>query len=962
MEDIIEKTEIINNNFEKTEGSNYFMKEQITYFEKPEKINFKECHVAMSPNGGLVAICKKKGFLDISKGTKLNDNILVMYQDGRQRFYIPISWEYKKRWIICLEFNEDEKLYGICNDGTVYKFDIVVQRALLVSSSQKFELDNIFKAKLFMNGFISLTVNGNFYYTKEIKKPKSTLILTPECGINYSNDIDFLCLSPDVSYSERIELLLTNSTGNGVFRIVLKNPSEDYLPGNSNIEISFINEKSPEQYSSTANYNKNNSIGKISSIALSPSKKQVAFYNSTTHTAHIFSSTFESKKKATFNIDETSMENEKEAQEAVLSFNSNCQFSFCGEEALALSGLRYILVVGISEKSKTIIYVLSSRSAIESLFGAEEHYCKCISETDGLRYISNEGVFLISKVSKELNNICYIFSEHAGKKLLQAYKNYIDKKPYCDKDIRQISSELPEAIHTLQIASANLFWIDIKDRKPEENEEGNDKKILQIEFLRAAQYGKTFLQKEEFDFDKFNEICKDIRIVNNLRNHPWQPRYITYFEYKSMDKLIPKLLSQQNFSLAFRIASFLNSDIQPIYQKYAISNIKRLPYGCSKEEEENLYKILFYKLKDIPNISYITIAKKAFKYDKNEIGMKFLEHEKSILTKIPQYIEHCQWDKALILAHETCDKNVLTTVLDKMVKIESEESFTSIISRHPKIQQTAIDFLKSYNKNNNVDGIAPKEAEEKGEKKIHFENCLKKLKNMEEFFYFLLEKFFKSDSMLERRKCVRTAKEIVNNNLIKKSTFDYKFYKNYLNDLENSMKFKFDCMDKKVNIIRKTDLNSFDNSIYDCYKLGLKSDKYDWIENQNKKTFDMGNKKMSYLRLRSFAEAGKINLIEDAIKKYTLKKMGLTPLNVAEIYFEFKEYDKAVEYIKQIKDGQFYHYKIEMLKYMEKYTDALEVIISDSESDKMIFMINEILNKRPDLKKKAEELYRKYGK
>jgi hypothetical protein len=111
-------------------------------------------------------------------------------------------------------------------------------------------------------------------------------------------------------------------------------------------------------------------------MALSPSKKQVAFYNSTTHTAHIFSSTFESKKKATFNIDETSMENEKEAQEAVLSFNNNCQFVFCGEEALALSGLRYILVVGISEKSKTIIYVLSSRSAIESLFGAEEHYCK----------------------------------------------------------------------------------------------------------------------------------------------------------------------------------------------------------------------------------------------------------------------------------------------------------------------------------------------------------------------------------------------------------------------------------------------------------------------------------------------------------------------------------------------------------------------------------------------------------
>ena len=134
MEDILEKADAINNNFEKAEGANYFMKEQITFFERPEKINFKECHVAISPNGGLVAICKKKGFLDISKGTKLNDNILIMYQDARQKFYIPINWDYAKRWIICLEFNENEKLYGICNDGTIYKLDIVVQRALLVSS------------------------------------------------------------------------------------------------------------------------------------------------------------------------------------------------------------------------------------------------------------------------------------------------------------------------------------------------------------------------------------------------------------------------------------------------------------------------------------------------------------------------------------------------------------------------------------------------------------------------------------------------------------------------------------------------------------------------------------------------------------------------------------------------------------------------------------------------------------
>ena len=956
MEDIYERTDAINNNFEKTEGTNYFMKEQITYFEKPEKIDFKECHVAMSPNGGLVAICKKKSFLDIAKGTKLNDNILIMYQDAKQKFYIPINWDYKKRWIICLEFNENEKLYGICNDGTVYKFDIVIQKALLASSSQKFSLDNIIKAKLFMEGFIALTINGNFYYTKDIKKPNSRIILTPDCGIKYSNDIDFLCLPPQNSNSEKIELFITNSEGNGIYQIILKNPTEDYKPDNSNINISFINEKNPEPYNVNANYSKINSIGKICSMALSPNKKQIAFYNSVTHCAYIFPSTFDStRKKITFNTDETLMENEKEAQEAVLSFKNNYQFLFCGETALALSGLRYILIVSITEKSKTIIYKLNSRTAIESLFGDEEYYCKCISEVDGLRYISNEGSYLISKVSKELYNICYIFSEHSGKKLLAAYKNYIDKQPYCDKDIRQITPELPEAINTLQIASANLFWIENKNIF--ESNEKNDKKLLQLIFLRAAQYGKTFLQKEEFDFDKFNEICRDIRIINNLRNHPWQPRYITYDEYKSMNNIIPKLLSQQNFSLSFKIAPLLNFDIQSIYQKFAISNIKRLPYGCSKEEEEKLYTLLYYKLKNIPNISYITIAKKAFKYDKNEIGMKFLEHEKSKLTKIPQYIEHCKWDKALTLAHETCDKNVLNTVLDKMIKVETTKDFIAIVNRHPKIQQTAIDFLKNYNT------IIPKGDDSTfGSEKINFENFLKSLKNKEEYFYYLLEKIFKSNSIKERKKCVRIALEIVNNKIIEKNNFDYKFYKNYLNDLDNSMKFKIDCMDKKINIIRKTDLNSFDNSLYDCYKLGAKAEKFEWVENQNKKIFEMGNKKLSYIKLRSLAEQGKFNLIEENIKKFTLKKMGLSAINIAELYFEFKEYDKAVEYIKQIKESQYYHYKIEMLKYMEKYVDALEVIISDSETDKMIFMLNDILNKRPDLRKKADELCHKYGK
>ena len=338
--------------------------------------------------------------------------------------------------------------------------------------------------------------------------------------------------------------------------------------------------------------------------------------------------------------------------------------------------------------------------------------------------------------------------------------------------------------------------------------------------------------------------------------------------------------------------------------------------------------------------------------------MKFLEHEKSVLIKIPQYIEHCKWDKALFLAYETCDKNVLNTVFNKMLKVEGIDNFAAIISKHPKIQQPSIEFMKNYINDNMIEITTSNDEK----KKLSLESFLTSLKALEDYLYYLLERFFKSNSILERRKLIKKAKQLINNKLINRPNFNYKFYKNYLNDLDNSLDFKVSCFDRKIGVIKKTDLNSFDNSLYDCFILGIKEDKYDWIENQNKKTFEMGNKKLSYLKLKGFAEKGKFNLIEETIKKFTLKKMGLSPLIVAELYMEYKEFDKAVEYINQTKDGQFFHYKIEMLKQMEKYADALEVIISDKDYDKNIFMLNDILNKRPDLKQKANELFIKYNK
>ena len=146
------------------------------------------------------------------------------------------------------------------------------------------------------------------------------------------------------------------------------------------------------------------------------------------------------------------------------------------------------------------------------------------------------------------------------------------------------------------------------------------------------------------------------------------------------------------------------------------------------------------------------------------------------------------------------------------------------------------------------------------------------------------------------------------------SNFDHKFYRNYLDNLEKSITFKNDCISQNTD--KDAQNSNYDESIYDCYKLGIINGKLNMIESQNSKIFFFSTKKLALLKLRT-------------INKNKLKKLGLTPLNVAEIYMEYNNYDKAVEYVRQIFDNDYFDYKVDMLQYMEKYEDALEVIISD---------------------------------
>ena len=944
MEEKIPDLEILSSNFRKMDEKMYFMKEQFSKFELSEKlnINFNKCHVAISPNGGYIAICKKKDYFIEDQYSKIREYILIMHQDGKTQYSIPIDWIYEKRWIVELNFNEKEQLFGICNDGSILKLDIINSRAVKKITIEHFQNDNIYKAQFFGKGFFALTESGVFYYVNDIKNPELFKFFPMRDILGFSNDIEFLIIPGTNSKSKKNELLITNEKGPGVIHYTpssteFSNENNTKIEGLSIIlknKLESFNLKKPDQSENKDEINENteeniaekSTLGKILSLAISPSKTQIALLNSE-GSVIFFHSTLD-LDLSKFPPMEVKYKPSPESTEA-LNYKSGHQFVYCGDDAICLIGQLNILLLNAYDK--TIEYKINETEDLNP--PSEDFYlCKCISEIDGLRIITGKSVYFIKKVPKELLEI--MNDNTPSKKLLNIYKGSITKEGNSEMEIRALSNELGNAINKLQLAAAHIYWL--------EKDIFKEKKQIQLYILNAAQFGKSFISKEDFDFDKFVETCKDIRIINNLRNHNTKCRLITYDEYKAMPpkELIKKLLLQQNYSLAAEISNYLDYNDKRVYQSYAISNIKRLPSNCTISQQNKLYNDLINKFQGVQNISYIKIAKKAFKYEKYEIGLKFLDNEKSILIKIPLYIKLKKWDKALELALETYDNNILNAVLDKILRNESVSVFISIVSKYSKAKSAIIDFLTKK---------APDQLE----------YYLRELKSNEILLFYYLELFFNSKTIEEKKKYIKMAKDVEKD----ETGVEHKFYRNYLECLDKSINFKNECA--KTNSEPDTndfDINQYDDSIYDCYKLGIMNGKESMIESQNNKNFSLNTKKMTIIKFRTYAEKGNFDDIESIINKVTLKKLGLTPINMAEIYMEYNKYDKAVEYIKQITDADYFDYKVDMLKYMEKYEDALEVIISDKNKDteRMKTLVESIEKKRPDLKKKVEDLCLQY--
>ena len=942
------KMQITNQNYEvysQNYSENYYIVDKMTKnsYVQANKLNFKYLFVTICKNGGLIAMCKTPDYF-ISKDNPLNKHLIVMHQDSGTVYKIWNSDLFTKRKLVGLEFNDKEQLYAFCDDGEIFKVDILRKQVIQLPLNYiQLQNEKILKVKPFEKGFIILTGAGTIFYLKDLKNKEESLefmvSLRDNLKIKEFQDCDFLAIpSEQTEKDSDEEILVMKPNQEGVYLIkkikssgsqfMVKSRKQDY--SDMKLNVLFLNSSNIEKFDTKLHQidnedlekqlNENLRIGPISGFAISNSKKKIALYVSKKKSVYMFSSNIPSKGRLNFKkyqfkfeFDEFEPEDNRKEKNKILNFN-NKELVFLNDDCVAICGGRWVVMV--NEKGDTLIEEICNEKDKNDISKTDDYvYCKSVSEVDGFRLLTKEEVSLFRKLPEDLKPVYNHFNTTPAKILLSSYEKYLAKDPFSNDELREIKDNLSDSIFCLAKAAGYLYWV-------EKEQDTHAKKELQTYFLKAANYGKCIFGKAEFNFDRFNNLLMDLRIINALRNYEKQSRFLTLEEYKclvsdSSDGILKKTMRQLNFKLAFEIAKFMGLPERDVYLKYAIKKIQKIEIEDSKEADE-VYSELIPMLNKLENISYIDIAKKCFKYKKFKLGKKFLENEKSSLVKIPQYLELKDWNKAIKLAIESNDINAITVVLDNVYKVEQEtakikddavnDQFVFYLAQYPNIKIQVINYLKKTNKLKTLQAY------------------LIEIKDTEELFYFTVENFFQSKTKNEREEILKQLKSYK----FEKSD-NKKFFENYISDLESSLKFKKECLEK--GIYTKNDTTNFDNSIFDCFEKAIPTE-FDWVLKQNHNYFKLSNRKITILRFKQLFKSKKIDEIENIINKEGIKKLDISYVKIAKMFFDNGNKEKALEYAQKENNELLVEEKVDILIKLEKYIEAAEAALKIKDRDK----------------------------
>ncbi|CAI4036829.1 hypothetical protein SMKI_16G1270 [Saccharomyces mikatae IFO 1815] len=242
------------------------------------------------------------------------------------------------------------------------------------------------------------------------------------------------------------------------------------------------------------------------------------------------------------------------------------------------------------------------------------------AEIDGLKVITTEKIYFLSRVQPQTSSIFRIGSTEPGAMLVDSFSLLEDHAPKAIEILKNFVLE--KGVLDCIVAAIDEF-------EPK----------LQKMLLNAASFGKASLQYKSFDANIFVDACNTIKLLNCFRSFGL---FLTAEQHKSitLKGVIDRLLMYHKYYECVQICRLANkrSLLGYVFTEWAKDKIKENP---DMEDDELLEKIKS-RLNDIgvmDTIQMVTIAKIAYFEGRFQLSRSLALLEKNEEAKIEQLLD-----------------------------------------------------------------------------------------------------------------------------------------------------------------------------------------------------------------------------------------------------------------------------------------------------------------------------------
>lgn len=332
------------------------------------------------------------------------------------------------------------------------------------------------------------------------------------------------------------------------------------------------------------------------------------------------------------------------------------QISWCGNESIVLAWEDEIEIIG------------AYGGTLRYYFDDPIHL---LPDVDGIRVLRGQKLEYIRRVPDSLVEIFKIGSTSPPAILLDAQQQFEGKSPKINYNIQLIRPQLAEAVDTCVKAAGHTFdshW--------------------QKRLLKAASLGKSAL--DLYNSDVFVEMCETLRVLNSCRNYKVGIS-LTYEQFSklSAERLIQRLLSRRQYTLALRLADYLHLPTEGIYIDWASVMVR-----TSSQQEDVICQTIVSRLSKKTGVSYEGIARAAYEEGRVKLATQLLDYEPRAGRQVPLLMTMEEDGSALVKAIASGDMDLVFYVLWYLKKKLPLAQFFRMINNKP----TAASLIERYSR------------------------------------------------------------------------------------------------------------------------------------------------------------------------------------------------------------------------------------------------------------------------